>query len=187
MDDSVKATPKRPTRRPGFRLVAPFFFAGLLIAGVGLVIKRSLPGPPTASEVRAGLTVAVLQGAWLGPFKVKADGRDDATGTLLRFTATTDQLIVTAERATIDVNPATDTIGFDLERVVIVRVPEERDSNADEADDSSLVSRERYVLGPFPYPEDIAVDPPNERNRSRDPSPEKRDAGPALVDQPADH
>ena len=133
------------------RLVLPLFLGGVVIAAVGFTMREITPRDVSASSVRDEIVNAIESDGYVGPFLMQAESFDGESSEFINFHAETDDLMIGARRAVLEINPATDTIQFVLYEATIVSVPER-------AGETQVVSRERYILGPFDWKLDIVED-----------------------------
>ncbi len=188
-------SPRRPVRADrGFprgaaagRLLLPLLGVGLIALGVVIAV-RSGDRSWTVSEVTQELRRIALEGGraesasagWLGPLRIATRSIDAATGEFVGFRIETDTVMVTAERAELQVDAAADTFAFDLRDVVFTRIPSEQESAAVAAADAqaspfgrpeavaSLVhTTDRHLFGPAPFGRDIVPDGAPRRTAGR--------------------
>lgn len=162
------ALTRRPaTRTPGTSSVStagatrrrrPLFLsllgACVLMLVIGVTWKQQRERPLPESEVRQKVTKMALEGAWLGGLFIQADRLEPRTGDLLGFRATTDALLLSAERARLVLDRDTSAISFELAGVLLVVAERDR---ADQ--DGHMAAFDHYTLGPFPLKIKVTADP----------------------------
>ena len=153
----MAAAANKPKRSMA-RLVLPVAAGGLLVAGVGLVI-RARQQPHTVSKVIEDIRAIVLkdpEGGALGPWWVSASEQDPLTGEFKDFNLESGATRIAAKAARLTVDPDTDTFSFELWDLVLTRVPDKKDQG--QRPDPSLIQMDHHILGPAPYGADITPD-----------------------------
>lgn len=151
--------PKRPSRA---RLILPIGGVGLFIACIFALVSGMQKSYGEAEVIRSIHSIAlyrsdkpgVANGGPLGPWWISATSVDPMSGKLYDFSISTGTMIIAAKSAMIDLDSEADTFAFDLEEVVMTRIPNPREPDIEEI----LVTREHYRLGPAPFGANIVPD-----------------------------
>ncbi len=127
----------------------------IVVVIIGVIITGS-PDTRTVSqlidEIRA-IALAEPQGGLIGPWWVSASGTDEH-GRLTGFKVECGPIDIGAATARIIVNHHNDTFQFEMWDVVLARLSDPADPDAEH----TLQQLGRYVLGPLPYPHDVVPD-----------------------------
>jgi hypothetical protein len=149
---------ERRGRGPGRgRLVIPVMLAGLLVAGVGVVMRLSTPRAITVSAATRQLHELMLRrpsGGRLGEWIVQAQGIDPISGQLRNVNIESDEMRLAARTGVLVVDPDTNSFNLHLTEVVFTRLPG-RGAGGEEPE---LLSLPSHVLGPVPLGRKIVPD-----------------------------
>ena len=138
------------------RLILPVAALGLLVAGTVWLIQTTRQAH-SVSRVTGNIRDIVLSkpdGGLIGPWLVSAREQDPLTGEFQDFKMESGSMRIAAKTARLAVDPYTDTFSFELWDLVLTRVPDTADTNAD----AYLIQMDHHVLGPAPYGADITPD-----------------------------
>lgn len=142
---------------------------GFAVLALGIVLatrrgERTWTESEVVHEIRRialeGGRAESLRAGRLGPLRLSARTVDPATGEFVGFRIETDQIMVAAARAAIVVDAEQDTFAFDLQEVVVTRIPDEVTEPGDAAPDAqSLIhTADRHRFGPAAFGSDIKPD-----------------------------
>ena len=152
-----KNTTSGKSRRSYARLLLPFACAGLIIAGLLVIITRTMKETTTVAEIRDrihGIALREPDGGGVGPWWICASGLDPETGDLIDFHLETAQMRIAAKRARVIVNTEDDSMSLDLRDVVYVRIPDEDELGPEHV----VLEKNRMLLGPIPVKADVVAD-----------------------------
>jgi hypothetical protein len=147
------------------RLLLPVIGLGLIVSCVLAMIRSSAPPTRTASAVRHEIEALALRqserpdgedGGLIGPWWVVASGIDDASGRLMNFRITTEELHINARFARLIIDTKRDAFSFELFDVALTRLSP--DGTAADGDGAPLLFLDHHVLGPAPFGHDIVID-----------------------------
>ncbi len=152
-------TPARHAARLPIRLGAAILIAVILF----LLLSGSDERHSVSHVIREvhKIVLAKPQGGSIGPWWVSAAGHDPMTGELEALKVDTGSVHIAAEV----VNPETDTFQFEMRNVVIARVTETDQADAEHA----LLDLDRYSFGPMRWSVDIVPDKDTMRLRALPP------------------
>ena len=142
---------------------------GFAVLALGIILtarrgERTWTESEVVQEIRRialeGGRAESLRAGRLGPLRLSARTVDPATGEFVGFRIETDQIMVAAARAAIVVDAEQDTFAFDLQEVVVTRIPDEVTEPGDAAPDAqSLIhTADRHRFGPAAFGSDIKPD-----------------------------
>lgn len=148
------------------RLLIPVAAVGMLVGGTIMSVRQK-PRAWTVSEVTEEFRRLAIDGGAqgdryagsLGPMRIATRTIDGSTGDFLGFRIETETMLVTAARATLDVDPDRDTFAFDLRDVTFTRLVEAGQDGLPVDGDPSLVhTTDRHLFGPAAFGSDIVPD-----------------------------
>ncbi|MCH8152360.1 MAG: hypothetical protein IH830_08320 [Planctomycetes bacterium] len=156
-------TPARHAARLPIRLGAAILIAVILF----LLLSGSDETHSVSHVIREihKIVLAKPQGGSIGPWWVSAAGLDPLTGELKALKLEFRSVHIAAKTAKVVVNPETDTFQFEMRDVVIARVTETEQADAEHA----LLDLDRYSFGPMRWSVDIVPDKDTMRLRALPP------------------
>jgi len=128
--------------------------------GLGFFLRSNGDGP-TVREVHADIVELALRratnedsrdGGLVGPWRLAARATDRLSGDLIDVTFESETLLVNADRSRIAIDPAANTIAFELDEVNVIYI------GTDDSAERVLRHRASYTIGPLPYALNIRDD-----------------------------
>lgn len=141
---------------------------GFAVLAIGIVLanrrgERTWTESEVVHEIRRialeGGQAESLRAGRFGPLRLAAQTVDPVTGEFVGFRIETDQIMVAAARAAIIVDAEQDTFAFDLQEVVVTRIPDELSEPGEPPAATSLIhTADRHRFGPAAFGSDIKPD-----------------------------